>query len=40
MSNNELSSTHLYKGPELCELIKDIQGHSVQASLPPHCILS
>lgn len=35
-----LFKTHLYKGPELWELLKDIQGHSVQAGLPPHCIFS
>lgn len=32
--------THLYKGPQFCELFKDIQGHSVQAGLPPHCVFS
>lgn len=32
--------THLYKGPQFCELFKDIQGYSVQAGLPPHCIIS
>lgn len=42
--NNEITTglfkTHLYKGPELWELLKDIRGQSVQAGLPPHCIFS
>lgn len=34
------SITHLYKRPQFCELLKDVQGHGVQAGLPPHCIFS
>ncbi len=36
----EYFKAHLHKWTELFELLKDIQGHSVQAGLPPRHVLS
>lgn len=36
----EYLRTHLHKWPQFFELLKDVEGHRVQAGLPPHCVLS
>lgn len=40
LSKETTMLTHLHKRPELCQLLKDVERHGVQAGLPPRGVLS